>query len=414
MVPAHARATAEARHNSRQALTAFDEALRRTVAMAIPLGSERIEVGAADDRILAVAAVALRSSPSTAVSAMDGFAVRSIDIARDGGRLKIVGKSFAGAGYDGSVKSGECVRIFTGAPLPAGTDRVIVQEVVTISNGNAVVSAQLPKRTHVREAGSDFRCGDILIADGQRLRPQHLIAAAGGDLEELEVFRRPRVQIVCCGDELVAPGQARTSPHRIPESISVGVAALVRRFGGDVTGRTVLRDDLPALTAALRAIAPNADAVVMIGGASVGERDYAKAAFEALGLGRTFANVAMKPGKPVWLGELSGTPVLGLPGNPTSALVCARLFLAPLIAGLGGQNTATALAWRTARCSGIERCVDRDLFVRATSCGNTIHPLSNQDSANQKALADADILVRVRPGPPTEEDAEIVVEVVDL
>jgi molybdopterin molybdotransferase len=247
------------------------------------------------------------------------------------------------------------------------------------------------------------------------LRPQHLIAAAGGDLDELEVFRRPCVQIVCCGDELVEPGQARISSDQIPESISVGVAALVRRFGGDIVGRTLLRDDLPAMSAALGAAVPKADAVVMIGGASVGEKDFAKAAFEALGLRRAFANVAMKPGKPVWLGELSGIPVLGLPGNPTSALVCARLLLAPLIAGLGGRGAATALTWRTVCCAGVERCVDRDLFIRAaSSSGDTVQPLSNQDSAAQKALADADTLIRVRPGPLIEKSAEIMVEVVDF
>jgi molybdopterin molybdotransferase len=381
----------------------------------VPLGTEKIAIHDADDRVLAAAVIAQRSAPLADVSAMDGIAVRTSDVGATATRLAIVGTSFAGAGYVGSVQPGQCVRIFTGAPLPAGTDQVIMQEGVAFDGLVATASPRNSGKRHVRSAGSDFRYGDILVRDGQRLRPQHLVAAAAGDIDEVEVFRRPKVHVVCCGDELVPAGTAWRWTDRIPDSISGGVAALIRRSGGIVVGRTLLADDLVSMRTAVAHIAPDADAVVVIGGASVGERDFAKAAF-AVGMRRVFDKVAIKPGKPVWLGDLGGKPVLGLPGNPTSAMVTARLLLVPLVAGMAGRKPAESLSWRTARLAGtIEGCADRDVFVRARCAPDgLVHPLTSQDSADQRTLSDAELLVRVRPGPSNTAPKETIVEIVDF
>jgi molybdopterin molybdotransferase len=404
-----------AHESDRAAPVPFDEAFRRMLDLAKPLGSERIPLREADDRVLWAPAIAQRSAPLVAVSAMDGFAVRDADVVNTPARLTIVGRSFAGKPYEGTVGPGECVRIFTGAAPPPDTDRVVIQEDVAVSKSTAIIASPPGHRRHVRAAGSDFRHGQIVVPAGRRIRPQDLIAAAAADLDEVEVFRRPRVHILCCGDELVPSGTAKESANRTPESISIGVAALIARSGGIVTGHSLLPDALGAMRLGALGALRSADVVVTIGGASVGERDFAKAAFAPLGISKLFDKVAIKPGKPVWLGHSGGVPILGLPGNPTSALVTARLFLAPLIAGLAGRDPLESLQWRTGRFDGaIERSSDRDVFVRARMVDGRVIPLSSQDSADQKALADADTLVRLRPGPDCENSGEALVEIVDF
>ena len=404
-----------AQEPDRTAPVPFDEAFRRMLGLAKPLGSERIPLLEADNRTLWAPAIAQRSAPVVAVSAMDGFAVHDTDIVNTPARLTIVGRSLAGKPYEGTVGPGECVRIFTGAALPPDTDRVVLQEDVTVCKSAAIIASPPGHRRHVRAAGSDFHSGQIMVPAGRRMRPQDLIAAAAADLDEIEVFRRPRVHILCCGDELVPPGTAKESANRTPESISIGIAALVDRSGGIVTGRSLLPDTLEAMRLGALGALRSADVVVTIGGASVGERDFAKAAFAPFDTSNLFGKVAIKPGKPVWLSHSGGVPILGLPGNPTSALVTARLFLAPLIAGLAGRDPQESLRWRTARFEGaIERSSDRDVFVRARVVGGKVRPLSTQDSADQKALADADTLIRLRPGSDSENSVEALVEIVDL
>ncbi|MDO9245130.1 MAG: molybdopterin molybdotransferase MoeA, partial [Phenylobacterium sp.] len=252
---------------------------------------------------------------------------------------------------------------------------------------------------HVRAAGCDFRAGDELLAAGLRLTPQRLIAAAAADQSELAVVARPRVMILSTGDELHEPGQGPGGGASIPESVSFGLAALVRAWGGEVVGRRRLGDDLSLLQAAAGEALQAADLVVVTGGASVGQRDYAKVMFAPFGLDCVFAKVAIKPGKPVWLGRAGGKLVVGLPGNPTAALVTARLLLAPLVAGLGGQAPDRALAWRRAPLTeALEACGDRETFVRGQRLAAGVAPLSDQDSSSQRALALADVLIRRRPG----------------
>jgi molybdopterin molybdotransferase len=228
------------------------------------------------------------------------------------------------------------------------------------------------------------------------------------------VWRSPLVAVVGTGDELVEPGRARSIPGSIPESVSIGVAALAEQQGARMVVRARLADDLPALETAAAELLAAADLVVVTGGASVGERDYAKAMFAPHGLDLIFSKVAIKPGKPVWLGRVGERLVLGLPGNPSSALVTARLFLAPLLAGLAGTEPVCGLRWRTmALASPIGRCGDRETFVRARSEGAAAQPLPNQDSSAQKMLVEADLLIRRRPHAPPAQAGDAV-EIIDF
>ncbi|MDO8379522.1 molybdopterin molybdotransferase MoeA [Phenylobacterium sp.] len=382
-------------------MISFDDATALVAGLARALPSERVRLDQADGRVLAAPLLARHASPAAAVSAMDGYAVREADVSLGAVRLPVMGTAFAGRGFDGPLAPGACVRIFTGAPVPAGADRVVMQEAVG-DEGELAFFPQAPcGGRHLRAVGCDFQAGDQLVAAGLRLTPQRLVAAAAADLAELEVVARPRVMILSTGDELHEPGHGPGGGASIPESVSFGLAALVRAWGGEVIGRRRTGDDLSVLQAAAGEALRAADLVVVTGGASVGQRDYAKAMFTPFGLDCAFAKVAIKPGKPVWLGRAGGRLVVGLPGNPTAALVTARLLLAPLIAGLGGQDPNRALAWREAPLAlALAACGDRETFVRARNTPAGVAPLPDQDSSSQKALALADALIRRRPGDP--------------
>jgi len=339
--------------------------------------------------------------------------VREGDLAALPGSLPVAGEAFAGTPYGGGLPDRACLRIFTGAPLPDGADRVVIQEEVRREGAFAHFNLSLSKRRHVRAAGSDFQAGDLMVPAGVRLNAQRLVAAAAANLATVDAYRRPRVAILATGDELAAPG---SSPEggAIPESVSFGVAALAEDWGAVVVSRRRCGDNLPLLKAAAAAAVNEADVVVVTGGASVGEKDFAREMFAPLGLELVFSKVAMKPGKPVWLGRIGGTFIMGLPGNPTSAMVTARLFLAPLLAGLSGRDPRAAWSWRTLPLNrSMEAEGDRETFHRASveRCGATV--AIDQDSSAQRALAGADLLLRRRPGTPATGVGGLV-EVLDL
>ena len=381
----------------------FDEALALVAEAARPLGTEIIQLSEAHGRVLARPVTALVDSPPCDVSAMDGYAVREADLP---GRLRVVGESFPGRGHGALLEAGQCVRIFTGAPIPRGADRVVIQEEVRREGGAA--QFELPGQArHIRTRGSDFARGTILLEPGRRLDARALVAAAGADLAEVEVWRRPRLALLATGDELVEPGSGRAVAGAIPDSISFGLAAFAVDWGAEIVARMRLADDLPAMEQAAAEALAGADLVVVTGGASVGERDHAKAMFAPAGLELIFSKVAIKPGKPVWLGRAGKTLVMGLPGNPNSALVTARLLLAPLIAGLTGR--APVLAWRRAKLTeALPATGARETFYRAASAGGGVRPLANQDSGAQSTLAAADLLIRRIASAPAGEAGEEV------
>lgn len=383
-------------------MISFDDALARLHTVARPLGTERLALGRAAGRVLAGPVAARIDAPRFTVSTMDGYAVRGADIADAPVNVTVVGERFPGGEPGAALGPNECVRIFTGAPAPPGADRVVIQEVVRREGDRAHVATVPAGSPFLRARGSDFRRGDQLLAPGRLLGPRALMLVAGADAAEVEVFRRPRVALLATGDELAEPGAACDTRGKVPDSISVGIAALAEAWGAEVVARQRVGDDLQATASAAEAALTTADVVVVSGGASVGERDFAKAAFGALGLETIFAGVAIKPGRPVWLGRASGKLVLGLPGNPTSAYVTARLLLAPLLAGLGGRGPAGALAWRTAiAATEIPAEGDRETFLRARLTDDSpslVEPLPNQDSGAQLTLAQAHVLVRRAAG----------------
>lgn len=383
-------------------MISFDEAVRRVAEVARPIGRESVPLAEAAGRVLAAPVVAMVEAPPADCSSMDGYAVREADLP---GTVRMIGESFAGTGFGGELQPGTCVRIFTGAAVPAGADRVVIQEVAVRDGDSVTIAAPLGPARYIRARGSDFRPGETLLPAGRRLDPRALVAAAAADLAQLETWRRPAVLVIGTGDELVPPGEARGRPGAIPESISSGVAAMAGLWGARSLASLRVADDLPAMEQAAGDALEAADLVVVTGGASVGEKDHARAMFGPHGLDLIFSKVAIKPGKPVWLGRAGGRLVLGLPGNPTSALVIARLLLAPLVAGLAGRRGP--LEWRPLRLAApLPACGERETFHRArmTEAGAVV--LANQDSGAQRALAEADLLLRARPHDPARAAGE--------
>lgn len=378
-------------------MISFTESIRLLADTAKPLGAEDALLDECDGHVLATPVVAHRDSPAFSVSAMDGYAVRSQDLAALPTALPIIGKSFAGGGVPAPLPPGVCMRVFTGAPVPDGADYVIVQEDVTAEGERAHFRVSLGKSRHIRAVGSDFSAGNVLVPAGVPLNPQRLVAVAAADMPRVRVIRRPRVSVIACGDELTAAGSS-PSANRIPDSISIAVAALAQRWNGVCVGRRLCPDDLDPLTRAAEEEIESADVIVVTGGASVGERDYAIAMFSAHGLELIFNKVAIRPGKPVWLGRAGKAIVLGLPGNPTSALVTGRLYLAPLLFGMSGHAPQAAWDWHTETLAeAIPGISERDGFLRAMLRDDGIVALTNQDSAAQKMLAEASFLIHQEP-----------------
>lgn len=379
----------------------FDSALALVLKEARPLSCESVALDAAADRVLAADLRARGDAPRAAVSAMDGYAVRDADLATLPVGLPIATVAFAGRADVPVLPPGTCARVFTGGPVPHGADRVVVQEIVGRDGDLALFEIAPGPGSHIRAAGSDFRAGDMLLPAGTVLGFRAMVAAAAADVANLSVVRRPRVVILGTGDELAEPGRALETPGSIPESVSFGVAGLARQCGAEVIARRRLTDTPETLEAAARLALAEADLVIVTGGASVGEKDYARSMFAPLGLELLFSKVAIKPGKPVWFGRVGGALVLGLPGNPTSALVTARLFMAPLVAGLAGRDPAALLNWRDMTLTALLKpCGDRETFERGRLVDGGVAGLDVQDSATQKALATADVLIRRRPGAP--------------
>lgn len=395
-------------------MISFDEAIELLASVARPMNTDELPIDQSYRRILSRDIVAAIDSPRTSVSAMDGYAVADADLSSFPVRLRIVGGSFAGQALPPDIGKGECARIFTGATVPKGADRVVVQEVVSRDGEWALFDQSPGAARHIRAKASDFSIGDLLVPAGTLLDPRSMVAAAAADHETVEVYRAPRFALLSTGDELRQPGAARDHPAGVPESVSLGVSALGIEWGGICVARSIEADDLVVLARVATKALSNADLLVVTGGASVGEKDHAKAMLEGVGLDLIFSKVAIKPGKPVWLGRSGDRLVLGLPGNPTSAMVTARLFLAPLLAGLSGRDPAVALSSRTARLNApIPKTGNRETFLRARWTGGSAEVLADQDSSSQRMLVEAGLLVRRAAEAPAAE-AGAMVEVLDF
>lgn len=374
----------------------FDAAMALIAKHVLPLPAETVPLCEASGRWLAEDVAARIASPRFTVSAMDGYAVAERAVS-PGEPMRVVGEARPGNPFAGTLPDDAALRIFTGAALPEGADCVIMQEYATREGDTVRFAEGYGPARHVRSEGSDFAIGDVVLGRGTRLDPPMLVAAAAADVAQLSVHARPTVALLATGDELAEPGEAVRQAHAIPDSISFALAALVERAGGRVVGRHRAGDDLPSLERQAGELLQSADLVIVTGGASVGDRDFAKPMFFPHGLELLFEKVAIKPGKPVWLGRAGQTLVLGLPGNPTSAMVTARLFLAPILAAMLGGKTGHR--WRRLPLAAALRATgDRECFVRASWEDDGLLPLGNQDSGVQGALARVDWLIRCPPG----------------
>lgn len=367
------------------------EALLADVA---PLGAERVALDEADRRWLAEPVRASRDQPPFDASAMDGWAVRTADLGA--GPLRVVGESAAGAGFAGAVGPGEAVRIFTGAPLPMGADRVVIQEEAKVEDGRLVIGAGPEAPSWVRRRGADFAAGQVLLAAGVRLDPWRIALAAAAGVGDVACARRPRVAVLAGGDEVVAPGEA-VSAHQIFDAAGPGVARLARRAGAVVRRLPLVGDSQGEIETALRAA--EAEVIVVIGGASVGDHDRVKPAARALGAAFLIEGIAMRPGKPLWGAVLpDGRRLLGLPGNPVSALVCAELFLKPLLAAMqGGDGRPVMEMARLAEplaANGPREHWMRAVWVQGPEREMRLRALPDQDSAMLTVLSGADGLIR--------------------
>lgn len=365
-----------------------DQALGHIFDLVRVLPSEMVPLRAAAGRVLSQPVLAQRDQPPFRASIMDGYAVA--DVAP---HYRVIGEAAAGHGYSGALGPGEALRIFTGAPLPETATRVIIQEDVTRDGDQITIADTADTNPYIRDVGADFSIGDKIAAPC-RLRPADLALIAAMNVAEVAVARRPEVAIIATGDELVMPGET-PSPDQIIASNAFGLAALFEAEGARVRLLPIARDTRASLEATFR-LASDADLIVTIGGASVGDHDLVGDVAAGLGMDRAFYKVAMRPGKPLMAGRIGQAAMVGLPGNPVSAMVCGHVFLCPMLRAMQGLP-ARRLATKTAKLTkGIGANGPREHYMRATCDGDQITVAKRQDSALLTVLSSANALV-VRP-----------------
>ena len=374
-------------------LLTIDEARDRVLQAVTPLPAEVVAVERALGLVLARDVAAAGDVPPFAGSAMDGFALRSGPAGRT---LRLAGESRAGTPWSGTVGDGEAIRISTGAAMPAGADAVLQLELVTERDGTIVTGDDVAPGRNVRGAGEDLRAGTTVLRAGTRLGPAELGVAVHAGLAELRCAARPRVAVLATGDELVAPGEP-LGPGLIHDSNRVTLAALAARDGADVVLARRVPDDLDATREAIGGALDEADVVLLSGGVSVGPHDHVKPALAALGVEELFWRVALRPGKPTWFGTREGRLVLGLPGNPVSAMVTYLLFARPALAAL--QGSAAVPSRRTAPLGeAVARHPQRDECLRVRLLDGRAFATGPQGSHVLHSMALADALAIVPRG----------------
>lgn len=394
-----------------------EEAVGRIERAFSPLGAELVALDQALGRVLAEPLEARLTQPPADVSAMDGYAVRAADIETLPAKLKIVQRIAAGQPPSGAIGAGEAARIFTGAQVPPGADTIVIQE--NCDEAEDHVTVREGKRApgqHIRKAGLDFATGDIALHSGRLLTARDIGLAAAMNRPWLKVTRRPRIALLSTGDELVNPGDP-VGPAQIIGSNGIGLAALVRTFGGEPVNLGIARDTLEDLDRAIEA-AMGFDALVTSGGASVGEHDLVQTALTRRGMQLDFWKIAMRPGKPLMFGTLDALRVLGLPGNPVSTIVTALLFLKPAIErmlGLSGVDPAREVAVLGKDMPANDQRQD---YVRARLVTNTdgqriATPFSPQDSSMLSLIARAGCLIVRKPHAP-EAKTDDMVDIIPL
>lgn len=394
-------------------MLSVEEAIDRILSGADTLGAETVQLTDIAGRTASEDIKALLTQPPFSASAMDGYAVRA-EASSKGARLRVIGEAPAGVPFDGAVGAGEAVRVFTGAVVPKGADHVVIQEDVRLEGDEIVIEAPQTAPRNIRKAGIDFHSGDVLVCAGDKLHSLHGSVLAAANIDVVSVRRRPRVALFSNGDELREPG-ADLRPGQIINSNHFALEEMIKNWGGVPDYLGCAPDDEGAIEGFFKRAA-SADAIVPIGGASVGDYDYVKTAFEKAGGKTDFQKIAVKPGKPTWFGRIGEARVLGLPGNPASAIVCAALFLQPLVLRLLGQSIKSLASESAKLSTPLTANGNRESYLRAVATYNEtrdciVAPAPNQDSSLLSPFLTANALIRRKPNAPAvdlQDEVEIV------
>ena len=379
------------------------------LALATPTATEVVPLRDAHRRVLASPVTAVRAQPPFATSVMDGYAIPAETIVA-GDTFEVVGESAAGHQFSGELSVGKAVRIFTGAAVPEGAMRVVIQEDVVREGSMIHIQPDFDANIYIRELGADFNVSDELSAP-RTLTPAEMTLIAAMNVPEVTVHKRPVVALIATGDELVVPGETPGS-DQIVASNALGLASLVEQAGGDARILPIARDTEGSLHQAFD-LAKGADLIVTIGGASVGDHDLVGKVAKERGLERSFYKVAMRPGKPLMAGRIDGAALIGLPGNPVSSLVCGKIFMQPLIRAMCGDTSEATTRRPATLAHDIHSNGPREHYMRATLKGGDVSIADRQDSGLMSVLANANALVVRPPHDPARKAGEVV-EVIDL
>jgi len=392
-------------------MISVEEARSRITAAVSPLSLEQVSVIDGLGRVLGEPAIARRTQPPSAVSAMDGFAVRAADVANVPVELPVVGTAPAGGAHDAPLGPGEAVRIFTGAPVPDGADAIVIQENTEIKSKSVRILEGATTGTYIRPAGLDFKSGETLIESGTRLTVRHVGLAAAMNLPWLMVHRRPRVAILATGDEVVMPGDP-IGPNQIVSSNGLSLAAYVHALGGEPVLLGIAADERDSL-ARMAEGAIGCDLLVTTGGVSVGDHDLVQSVLADKGMEIDFWRIAMRPGKPLMFGRIGDINVLGLPGNPVSSLVSALIFLCPAMSKMQGLADTEEFTTEAVLSAPLAENDERQDYLRANirrdGGGQLVAtPFSKQDSSMMATLTAADALIIRSPHAPVRNEGDSV------
>ena len=390
-------------------MISVQEALDKIFELLTPLNTEVIPLDQALGRVLAEPVIARRDQPPFAASVMDGYAVPAESLS-PGEIYTVIGEAAAGHRFKGKISGTDCVRIFTGAPIPEGAQRVVIQEDVERDGDTITIRSEADSKLYIRALGADFRADDT-IESKKRLSPEDIALIAAMNCPDVTVYRRPNVALIATGDELVPPG-GEPGDDQIIASNALGLAALVQSSGGIARRLPIARDTEESLRAVFE-LAKDVDLIVTIGGASVGDHDLVGKVAADLGMVRAFYKIAMRPGKPLMAGTLNGAPMIGLPGNPVSSMVCGHVFLKPALNVLQGLPPEPLTTRQLPLGEALQANGPRAHYMRAVADGDTVTAESRQDSALLSVLARANALVVRPPNAPAAVAGETV-DVIDL
>lgn len=365
-----------------------EDALSHLFALAKPVETERVGLAQAAGRVLAEDAIAQRDQPPFAASAMDGYAVKGP--VNGGETYTVIGEAAAGTAFSGTVGPNQAVRIFTGAPVPDGADTVVIQEDISRDGGRITVTGNR-HGDNIRPAGADFKVGQSLQAP-RRLTASDVALLASMNIPEVTVARKPDIAVISTGNELVMPGET-PGPDQIIASNTFGLKALLDANGASTRILPIARDTESSLRQVF-ALAQGADLVVTIGGASVGDHDLVGKVAADLGMEQSFYKIAMRPGKPLMAGRMDDAMMVGLPGNPVSAMVCGHIFLLPVIDAMLGLPAQRRPLRTATLASPVEANGNREHYMRARVENGQLTAFERQDSALLTVLSHANALLK--------------------